>query len=240
MGTSLKEKTYLITGATRGIGRSISKLLHEQGARVILTGRSPNLLETLSNELNSERCHTIASDLSTERGCLSLAATFKALDLSIDGLINNAGIGIFGPLEETSTQAWDMIMAINARAPFLLCREFLPLLKVRGRGHIINIASVVAHKGYPNQSAYAASKHALLGFSKSLAREVQADGIRVHVLCPGGVDTEMVSDSRPDLDRDVLMSPEEIAETTLFLLTRKGNAVIDQIDLRRESSTPWA
>jgi len=240
MRQKLDHKTYLITGASRGIGKAIAQSLHQHGAQVVLSGRDRSNLQSLSKELGEKRVHTLPADLSSEEGCLDLMKALKQLQLPLDGLINNAGIGIFGSVEETTTQAWDAIMAINARAPFLLSRECLPLLRAQGGGHIINIASVVANKGYPNQSAYGASKHALLGFSKAMAREVQEDHIRVHVLCPGGVDTDMAGDSRPDLDRSILMAPDEIAETVHFLLTRRGNAVIDQIDLRRNISTPWA
>lgn len=240
MQNKLKGKTYLITGATRGIGKSIAEVLSAHGAGVVLSGRDESLLKKLSDSLEGSNVHCCPADLTKEQDCIRLAESIQKLDLSLDGLINNAGVGVFGPTEETSTQSWDTVMAVNARAPFILSRECIPLLRNNGGGHIINIASVVANKGYPNQSTYAASKHALLGFSKSLAKEVQPDGIRVHVLCPGGVDTDMAGDARPDLDRSLLMGVEEISETVLFLLTRKGNAVIDQINLRREASTPWA
>ena len=94
-------------------------------------------------------------------------------------------------------------------------------------------------KGYANQAAYSASKHALMGMSAALAKEVQADGIRVHAICPGGVDTPMVRQARPDLDPAVLMKPQEIADLVLFLVTRRGNAVVDQIHVRRAAATPW-
>jgi NAD(P)-dependent dehydrogenase (short-subunit alcohol dehydrogenase family) len=98
---------------------------------------------------------------------------------------------------------------------------------------------VVSVRSYANQAAYGASKHALLGMSKALAKELQADGIRVHVVCPGGVDTGMIGDARPDLDRAALITPEEVAEVVVFLVTRRGNAVIDQIDIRRSAASPW-
>jgi 3-oxoacyl-[acyl-carrier protein] reductase len=131
-------------------------------------------------------------------------------------------------------------MAVNARAPFLLCRDAIPHLRQQPRSFIVNITSVVGVKGYINQALYSASKHAVMGMSKALAKEVQKDGIRVHAICPGGVDTDLVGQARPDLDRSVLMKPEEVAEVVLFLVTRRGIAVIDQVDMRRESSTPWA
>ncbi|MHC4110003.1 MAG: SDR family oxidoreductase [Planctomycetota bacterium] len=103
----------------------------------------------------------------------------------------------------------------------------------------MNIASVVGVKGYPLQSAYTASKHALRGMTISLAEELRGSNIRVHLLCPGGVDTELVQNVRPDIKKHDLMQPEEIAELVLYLLTHKGNAVIDELHIRRAASTPW-
>jgi len=158
----------------------------------------------------------------------------------LDAVINNAGLGVFGPLAEPSTEDWDRVMAVNARGPFILCREAIPHLRRRDRAWIVNIASVVGVKGYANQPAYTASKHALMGMTKVLAKEVQEHGIRVHALCPGGVNTDLIAQARPDLDRSILISPQEIADIVLFLLTRSGNAVIDHLDIRRASGTPFA
>jgi len=130
-------------------------------------------------------------------------------------------------------------MLVNARAPFILCREALPLLKKAKAGYIINIASVVGVKGYPLQSAYTSSKHALRGMTISLAEELRGSNIRVHLLCPGGVDTDLVQKVRPDIKKDELIQPEEIAELVLYLVTHKGNAVIDELHIRRAASTPW-
>ena len=134
-------------------------------------------------------------------------------------------------------------MAVNARGPFLLCRAAIPYLRQQPRSSIVNIASVVAHKGYANQAAYSASKHALLGMSKALAREVQPDGIHVHVVAPGRVETEMGGRASPpgrEHEQSALMQAQEIADIVLFLVTREGTAVIDEVNVRRESATPWA
>jgi 3-oxoacyl-[acyl-carrier protein] reductase len=130
-------------------------------------------------------------------------------------------------------------MSINARAPFILCREAMPLLKMAEMAYIINIASVVGVKGYPLQSTYTASKHALRGMTISLSEELNGSNIRVHLLCPGGVDTELIHKVRPDIKKQDLMQPEEIAELVLYLVTHKGNAVIDELHIRRASSIPW-
>ena len=114
-----------------------------------------------------------------------------------------------------------------------------PSMIPKKSGTIINISSVVGFKGYPNQAAYTASKHALLGLTKSLAVEAQEHGIRVSAILPGGVDTEMVAKARPDLDPKILLEPEDIAHTVLFLLSLSDRAAIDQIYIRRRSSKPF-
>jgi NAD(P)-dependent dehydrogenase (short-subunit alcohol dehydrogenase family) len=154
-------------------------------------------------------------------------------------LVNNAGITHSGALSETASETWDRLMAVNARGPFLLCREALPLLREAPRGCIINISSVVGVKGYARQTAYTASKHALRGFSIALAEELRETRIRVHVVCPGGVATEMVSRVRPDIAPEELIAPEEIAELVLYLASHQGNAVMDEIRLRRATAAPW-
>ena len=106
-------------------------------------------------------------------------------------------------------------------------------------GCIVNVASVVGVKGYVNQGAYSASKHALMGLTKVLAQELQPNGIRVHMVCPGGVATDLVKQARPDLDTSDLMTAEEVAEVILFLARQRGRGIVDQINLRRASSAPW-
>lgn len=140
---------------------------------------------------------------------------------------------------DTTPELWDRHMAINARAPFLVSTQLVDLLERSHDGIIVNIGSVVDHKGYVNQGAYTASKHALSGLTKVLAKELQPRGIRVHLLSPGGVSTEMVREMRPDIDPEKLITPEEVARTVLFLITMGGNAFVDEIRLRRRDSEPW-
>jgi 3-oxoacyl-[acyl-carrier protein] reductase len=238
----LEGRVALVTGAGRGIGRCIALTLARNGARVALASRTPSELETVRTEIEERggEAASFQADVTIESEVLSLVQRTMDGFGRLDILVNNAGMGIFKPLVDTTASEWDQIMAANARGPFLLCRAAVPYLRRQPRSTIVNIASVVAIKGYANQAAYAASKHALYGMSKALAREVQTDGIRVHVISPGGVDTELSARARPDLDRSGLMQPQEIADIVLFLVTREGAAVIDEINVRRETATPWA
>jgi len=136
---------------------------------------------------------------------------------------------------------FDSIMQINVRAPYFMCQQALEDLRKSDCATIINICSVVAHKGYPRQSVYAASKHALLGLSKSLANEVYKDNIRVHVISPGGVFTPMIALVRPELTPEGMILPEDIANIMGFYLEcRKSNAVVDEIEVHRANKEPFA
>jgi 3-oxoacyl-[acyl-carrier protein] reductase len=241
MEETTKGKVAIVTGASRGIGRAIALALARHGARVALAARMEADLQALREEIESFGGEAavfttdVASEADVQRLVQGTVERFGRLDI----LINNAGVALVAPLEETTTEAWDHIMAINARGPFLLCREAIPHMRRLGGGYIINIASVIGIKGYIRQGAYTASKHALMGMTKVLAQEVQPDNIRVHAICPGGVDTAMIAQVRPDLDSSVLIQPEEIADIVLFLLTRQGNAVIDEVHVRRATAAPW-
>ena len=177
-------------------------------------------------------------DLTDDKSVISLFK--KAAKNGVDVLINNAGLAYSAPVENTDMQTFDRIMKVNFRAPVLLTKEALPYLRLSKRASIINIASVVAHNGYPLQSAYTASKHALLGFTKSIAAELYNQGIRVHVISPGGVYTDMIKTARPDLTGEDMIMPEDVADTVLFLLKNRTNAVIDEIRLHRAAKQPFS
>jgi NAD(P)-dependent dehydrogenase (short-subunit alcohol dehydrogenase family) len=239
---ALEGRVAIVTGASRGIGRTIAMALARAGTAVALAARSAADLSAVQGEIAAEggQAAFFPTDVLSERDVATLVQSTVDLFGRLDIVVNNAGTGTFGPLERTTVEQWDHMMAVNARGPFLVCREAIPQLRRNDISFIINIASVVGVKGYIHQAAYSASKHALMGMTKALAREVQTDGIRVHAILPGGVDTGMVGQARPDLDRSVLMSPEEIADIVLFLVTHRGKAVIDEIMVRRAASTPWA
>ena len=241
MSDRLAGKIALITGAGRGIGRAIAESLAAEGAELILTARTESQLQETAELVTrcGGKAHVIICDLADESSIDSLINAVKSRWSKLDILINNAGITYSGLLTETDTKDFDRCMAINARAPFILCRELMPLLEKAPNGYIVNLSSVVGVKGYAKQTAYTASKHALRGMSIALAEELRDTSIRVHVICPGGVETPMVTQVRPDIPADELIAPQEIAELILYLVTHKGNAVLDELHIRRKSSGPW-
>lgn len=242
MENSIKGRKAIITGASGGIGKVIALALAKEGAQLALLGRNIIKLELVAEEverISGEKPIVFSGDLCNSEFVKSAVEKSKLALCGIDILINNAGVAQSTKIEDISEEEYDMIMDTNVKAPFMLCREALPYLKQSGSGTIINIASVTAHKGYPMQSIYTASKHALVGFSKSLAKEVYQEGVRVHVISPGGVFTDMIKISRPDLSSDGMIVPEDIADIVLFLLKHRGNAVIDEICLHRAAKEPF-
>lgn len=241
MNQPLKGRVAVITGAGGGIGSAIAEKLAQQGMRLVLLGGKNR--EKLQSTQRLVAPYTDALVLPGDLTDMAFLATATAEIVErfgqIDVLINNAGMALNCPFEEVGEEQFDQIMQINLKVPFFLTQSMLPHLKRSEAATIINISSVVGHAGYPYQSAYVASKHALLGFTKSLARETYQDNVRVHAICPGGVYTDMVKVARPDLTDEGMIMPADIADIVLFFLSHRGNAVIDEILVHRASKEPF-
>lgn len=239
---NLQGKVALITGASGGIGRAIAVRLAQDGIDLALCGRSEEKLEKTCQAVAEYgvKTYLYVEDLTGEGTAgRCVEAVLKAFG-RLDILVNNAGMALSCPYENTTEAQFDQIMHTNVRAPYFLCQAALPALRASDHATIINITSVVSHKGYPLQSAYAASKHALLGLTKSLANEVYSDGIRVHVIAPGAVFTDMVRVARPDLTEEGMIMPEDIAEVAAFFVEHRTNAVVDEIQVHRVDKAPFA
>ena len=238
---TLKDKVAVITGAGGGIGRAVAETLAREKMRLVLLGGNnrEKLAATYAAVKRHTDCLMLPGNL-TDLKFLAAGVKTAAETLGgIDVLVNNAGAAQSTAFENITPEEFDKLMAINIRVPFFLTQAALPHLKRSDAATVVNICSVVGHSGYPLQSVYSASKHALLGWTKSLAREYYKDGIRVHAISPGGVYTDMVKLSRPDLTPEGMIMPEEIAGIVRFLLANRGNAVIDEILVHRVNKEPF-
>ena len=239
--SELKNKTAIITGGGGGIGRAVAAKLAGAGMNIVLLGgNNIEKLEAARREVEKfSPCLVLPGNL-TDMDFLARSVAQAAEHFSgIDVLINNAGAAQNTPFEAVTVEEFDRIMAINTKVPYFLTQYALPFLRKSSGASVINIASVVAHAGYPQQSVYTASKHALLGMTKSIANELYKENIRVHAISPGGVYTDMVKISRPDLSPEGMIMPEDIAEIVHFFLTHRTNAVIDEILVHRLGKEPF-
>ena len=227
----------IVTGASQGIGKAIALKLAALNYNLVVVGRSEERLAEVQLEIEEtgSQCLALSIDLCDDKAPQKIVLETLQRFGKIDVLVNNAGLAYAAKISETDIATWDNIFHVNARAPFFLCKSAVPYLKKSENPVIINISSVVGFKGYTGQAAYASSKHALAGFTKVLAKEVQEDGIKVHLISPGGVNTGMVKEMRPDIDTEQLILTEEIADLVEFLLTRKGKGTIDHFYIRRQS-----
>jgi NAD(P)-dependent dehydrogenase (short-subunit alcohol dehydrogenase family) len=193
MGT-LDGKVALVTGGGRGIGRAIALALAGAGAAVVVTGRDTDKLDAVRAEIAASggSALALACDVADSGAVDAAFAQARAALGPIDILVNNAGITASIKFADTDDATWERIMRVNASGPFFCCRAAVPEMIACGGGRIINIASYAALSGIPYSSAYSASKHALLGLTRSLALELARYHITANAICPGWVETDMV------------------------------------------------
>jgi len=228
-------RTALVTGATEGIGRATAFALGRAGWQVGVCARTASRLEALLGELAGAgiRAAGRAGDVGDERDAPAIVRHVADALGAVEALVNNAGVLIAKPFEELTPADWDRTMATNLRSLFLMTREVLPEMRRRRRGTVVNVASLAGRNGFVGGTAYAASKHAVLGFSKSLLLEVRRDNIRVVAICPGSVGTAMLRD-QPLLkaDPDRILKPEDVASTILHVLELPERALVSELDIR--------
>ena len=228
-------QTALVTGATEGIGRATAFALGQAGYRVGVCARTEPKVRHLVKELQGagfEAAGAPADVGNADQTARMVEAITKSLG-PVDVLVNNAGVLIARPFEELTLEDWDTTMNTNVRSLFLVTRAVLPGMRQRKRGDIVNVASLAGRNGFAGGTAYTASKHAVLGFSRSLMLETRKDGIRVIAICPGSVDTSMQQD-QPMLKAEPsrILRPEDVAATILHALTLPERALVSELDLR--------
>ena len=237
MNHDLQGKTAIITGASRGIGRAIALELGSRGMRLGLLARSEKQLEETAVEVSKlgGEALTGVCDLGDLGAVEASLEQLIAGLTSVDVLVNNAGMFHESALIDQELDSWEEVLRVNLTAPMLICRQVLPLMMAAGGGRIINIASTSAIQGYHYQSAYCASKHGLLGLARCLALEVKQHDIHIHTLCPGGVDTELITGTQLGrrLAGQPLIAPQDIAAAVSFLISQPNNIDISELVIRR-------
>ncbi len=238
--TNLQGQVAIVTGGGTGIGRGIALALGQAGVKVVVCGRRPDPLNEVVQTIQGHGGTALAYpiDVAQETEVVQLVKTTLAQLGRIDILINNAGVFATGYIHNHTIEAWDRIMAINLRAPFLLARMVLPHMRQQKSGHIINISSESGIEYEENNGAYAVSKHALNALGQLMQKENQAYNIRVNTICPGMVVSEM-TENDPGLNLSQCLTPEDIADLTMWLLSRRTNIKIGTPVLVQTMVNPW-
>ncbi len=189
----LTGKGAVVTGGGRGIGVAVARKLTRAGAAVVVSARSENEIESVAEGLRAagRTAHAIVCDVTDPESVAAMAARARELLGSVDVVVNNAGIARSAPFLKVSLEQWETVHRVNATGPLLVTQAFLPGMLERGWGRIVNVASVASLIGNPYITAYAASKHALIGMARCLADELAGTGVTVNSVCPSYVDTPM-------------------------------------------------
>jgi NAD(P)-dependent dehydrogenase (short-subunit alcohol dehydrogenase family) len=235
---SLGGRGAVVTGGGRGIGACVARALAAEGVAVVVAARTVREIEGVAQELREQgaKAWAVACDVTDEASVLALGSQARSHLGTVDMLVNNAGESHSAPLRKIALSDWERMMAVNATSTFLCTREFAPEMAGRGWGRIVNVASAVGLEGGKYVAPYSAAKHAVLGFTRSVALELAGTGVTVNAVCPGYVDTPMTErtlanvEARADLPRDEalaavlasagqdrLVSPEEVASAVVDL-----------------------
>ncbi len=228
-----QNKRALITGASAGIGKATALAFAKAGFDVALVSRSVDKLEAVAQAatLAGVKAKAYAIDLAlVEQVQEKIQAVVEDFG-DIDVLVNNAGMGYTGNLSDTPLSDWQLILDLNLTSVFQCILAVLPGMRLQGRGHIINVASITAKQSFPNWGAYSVSKAGLLSLSQTLAQEERANGVRVTTIIPSAVNTELwdTETVNANLDRSKMLTPETVAESILHTALLPPTAVIDEL-----------
>ena len=231
----LAGKIAIVTGSSSGIGKAIALTFAEEGACVVVAARRQHLCEQTvkQNREKGGEAMAIQTDVTDEAQVDRLITETVKRYGRLDLLVNNAGIGGGGPIENTSTETFDLVLNTNLRGTFFCCRAGFRQMKQHGGGTIINMSSVAGVQAWAGTGTYSASKHGIMALTRSLADEGRPYKIKVSAICPGGVADELVDASPEEILRSEKISPYDIAETAVYLATLGPYAVVHQIVVDR-------
>ncbi|HEV7843173.1 MAG TPA: SDR family oxidoreductase [Pyrinomonadaceae bacterium] len=231
---NLNGKVAIVTGGTKGIGRGIAEALVREGMSVCIGARKEEEIEAAVRELGEAGEGRVTGAVCDVRDYEEVAALFEhtvAEFGGVDVLVNNAGIGVFGRVEETTPEDFRAVLETNLFGVFYCCHQAIPQMKRRGGGYIINISSLAGTNAHPQMSAYNASKFGLNGFSEALMQEVRHDGIKVSYIMPGSVNTEF-GDDEPSAEKSWQLQPADIARVVLDLLHHDERSLPSRVEIR--------
>jgi NAD(P)-dependent dehydrogenase (short-subunit alcohol dehydrogenase family) len=237
-------RAALVTGGSSGIGLAIAKMLGEEGYGVTVSARKPDKLEDAAEKLREdglEELQAVPANMSDEAEIKKLAEQHRERFGRCDVLVNNAGIGIGGPIEEAETKKLDLQLDVNLRAVYLMARECIPMLKEAGGEHgkalIVNTASIAGKFGQGWLAAYSATKFGVVGLTQAMHRELSNDGVAATALCPGFVDTAMTEWVRGEVEQEKMIQPSDIAGAVRYLLNTSPYCIVPEIQFIRPGDT---
>jgi NADP-dependent 3-hydroxy acid dehydrogenase YdfG len=242
MTGKLTGKTVLITGATAGIGKASALALAQEGANLVLVARGAERLTEMEAAVEQAggKAVSVVGDASEEETALRAVATATDVFGSLDILINNVGVGNYKNLVDTSAQEYDEMMDTNVRSTFLFTRHAVPVMINQGSGLILMISSMAGIYGFAGEAVYCATKFAQVGFAQGLDKELRPHGIKVGVICPGGVKTEFAlgkGRTEQSVAESGMLEPEDVAGAVLLACTQSPSARIIEIQMRTMDET---
>ena len=232
-------RAALVTGGSSGIGLAIARALGEDGYGITLSARRADKLEQAAAALAADGIdiEAVPANMAEEAEIVALVERHRERFGRLDVLINNAGVGIGGPIAEHATKSLDMQLAVNLRAVYLTAREALPMLKEAGGEHgkalIANTASIAGKSGQGWLAAYSATKFGVVGFTQALHKEHASDGIQATALCPGFVDTAMTDWAKDNVPPEQMIQPSDIAEAVRYLLRTSPACMVPELQFIR-------
>ena len=237
-GDRLRNKTALVTGASRGIGLAVAHALAKEGCNLVISSRSRSTLNKVARELSRRKTSVLpmVCDVRDQLAVEQLLAAVKSQFRRLDILINNAGVAHPNlNVAKLPVDSWMEVIDTNLTGTFLVTRAALPLM--RRRGAIVNNLSIAAKRVFPGSSAYNASKHGALGFTDTLREELRGQGIRVIALLPGATDTAMWKTLWPEAPRKKMMSPKTVAEAVVNALTLPPESTVEELTILPSAGT---
>jgi 3-oxoacyl-[acyl-carrier protein] reductase len=242
MPGKLSGKVAIVTGASAGIGRASALALAAEGAKVVITARRQDRLDALAAEINAmnTQAYIVAGDANDEETAKRCVETALNKAGRIDILLNNTGMGNYKNLVDTSLEEYDQLMDTNMRTTFIFTRQVVPQMLLQKQGTILMISSMAGLYGFANQAVYCATKFAQVGFAQSLDKELRPSGIKVGVICPGGVKTEFAIGSgrtEESVEQSSMLEATDVAGAVLLACTQTPGSRIIEIQMRAMSES---